>query len=86
MTYSKLLYPSYFVWNETKQKYIVTIEADAIGFDSTQHFGVVKVLRKNDADSPWRNVVFQYEIDNSGNLLLYFDVIFTGKVTVLKDE
>lgn len=86
MIYSKVLYPSYFVWNETKQKYIVTIEADAIGFNSSQYFGVVKVLRKDDSDSPWRNVIFQYEIDNSGNLYLYFDTTFTGKVTVLKDE
>lgn len=38
MTYSKVLYPSYFVWNETKQKYIVTIEADAIGFNRSQYF------------------------------------------------
>lgn len=79
------LQPANFVFNEDLKKYIVTIEADLIGFNSTQYFGVIKVLRKADAASPWRNVLFQYEIDNSGNLKLYFDEQFTGRLALITD-
>lgn len=82
----KNLQPANFVFNDDLQKYVVTIEADAIGFDGTQYFGVLKVLRKENATAPWRNVLFQYEIDNSGNLLLYFDEQFTGRVTLITDR
>ena len=79
------LQPANFVYNDDLKKYIVTIEADLIGFNGTQYFGVIKVLRKKDAASPWRNVLFQYEIDNSGNLLLYFDEQFTGRLALITD-
>lgn len=82
----KNLQPANFVFNEDLQKYVVTIEADAIGFGGTQYFGVVKVLRKANATAPWRSVLFQYEIDNSGNLILYFDEEFTGRVTMITDR
>lgn len=82
----KNLQPTHFIYDETLGKYVVTIEADAIGFGGTQYFGVVKVLRKESASAPWRSVLFQYEIDNSGNLLLYFDEQFTGRVTMITDS
>ena len=82
----KNLQPANFVFNENLQKYVVTIEADIIGFSGTQYFGVIKVLRKENATAPWRNVLFQYEVDNSGNLLLYFDEQFTGRVSLITDR
>lgn len=82
----KNLQPANFVFNEDLQKYVVTIEADIIGFSGTQYFGVIKVLRKENTTAPWRNVLFQYEIDNSGNLLLYFDEQFTGRVALITDR
>lgn len=81
----KNLQPANFVFDRTLQKYVVTIDADLIGFNGTQYFGVIKVLRKENATAPWRNVLFQYEIDNSGNLKLYFDEEFTGRVALITD-
>lgn len=84
--FAKILQPSHFVWNEDIKKYVVLIQASAItGFNNTQHYSVIKVLRKADNASPWRNVLFQYEIDNNGNLYLYFDESFTGKLSLITD-
>ena len=82
----KNIQPANFIFNEDLQKYVVTLEADTIGFSGTQYFGVIKVLRKENAAAPWRNVLFQYEVDNSGNLLLYFDEQFTGRVAMITDR
>lgn len=82
----KNIQPANFIFNEDLQKYVVTLEADAIGFSGTQYFGVLKVLRKENAAAPWRNVLFQYEVDNLGNLLLYFDEQFTGRVAMITDR
>lgn len=82
----KSIKPVNFIFNETLQKYVVTILADSIGFSGTQYFSVLKVLRKEDETSPWRNVLFQYEINNDGDLLLYFDEQFTGRVALITDR
>lgn len=82
----KTIQPANFIFNEDLQKYVVTILADSIGFGGTQYFSVLKVLRKEDSSSPWRNVLFQYEINNSGDLLLYFDEQFTGRVALITDR
>lgn len=82
----KTIQPANFVYNETLQKYVVTILADAIGFDGTQFYSVHKVVRKESSTDPWRNVIFQYEINSSGDLLLYFDEQFTGRVALITDR
>lgn len=86
MQAAKNIKPENFIFNEDLQKYVVTLDAGTIGFNGTQYFGVVKVLRKANATAPWRSVLFQYEIDNSGNLILYFDEEFTGRVTMITDR
>lgn len=80
------LLPSMFVWNETLQKYVVTISADTMGFDASQYITVIKVLRKENATAPWKNIIVAYDIDTSGNLILYFDVVFTARLNVIKDS
>ena len=85
MQAAKNIKPENFIFNEDLQKYVVTLDAGTIGFNGTQYFGVIKVLRKESATAPWRSVLFQYEVDTSGNLLLYFDEQFTGRVTMITD-
>ena len=84
--YNGMLYPNSFIWNETLQKYIVTVSAETMGFSGNNYITAIKVMRKENATAPWRNVIFQYEVDTSGNILLYFDVVFTGRIKVVLDE
>lgn len=84
MQYSKILQPANFVL-QSDGKYKVTINAGLIEFN-TDYFSIIKVVRKENANAPWRNVIFQYEIDDDGNLYLYFDEAFTGCVAMITDE
>jgi len=85
MKFSKVLYPNMFILDETTGKYVVTITAETIGF-GTQHLGIVKVQRKESNTDNWKPVLYYYEVDTSGNVYLYFDIIFTGKVSFITDE
>ena len=83
--YSKTIYPYNFVQDETTKKFVVSISAASLDFSASPYFSVIKVLRKEDNNAPWRNVIFQYEIDNAGDLKLIFDEQFTGRVSVITD-
>lgn len=85
MKYAKVLYPNMFIYDETINKYVVTITAEMLGFSNSQHFGVVKVQRKESDEGNWKQVLFYYEVDTSGNAYLYFDFAFTGKVSFSTD-
>lgn len=81
----KMITPNNFIQREDG-RYVVTIDAASLELGGTAYYSTLKVLRKDGATEPWRNVLLQYEIANNGDLVMYFDETFSARVVVLTDS
>lgn len=65
-------------------KYIATILAADIGFSGTRFFRVCKLLKN--VSGTYKNVVLSYEINSSGDLMIYSDEPLTGRLLLETDN
>lgn len=68
----------------TGEKYVATVTASSIGFNSSRYYRVSKFLRL--IDGIYCNVILSYEITTDGNLLIYSDEPITGRVVLNTDQ
>ena len=79
--YIAIISQSYFVWNEELGKYTVTYLFADMGFE-TKTYRVARIQRRDDNMS-YRNIVLAYEITSDGDLIIYSDEAFTGKIKLI---
>lgn len=64
--------------------YVATFTADTIGFDGTRNFNVCKFLKN--VSGTYHNVILSYEINTSGDLMIYADEAMTGRLVLETDS
>lgn len=65
-------------------KYKATILAATLGFSGSRLFRISKLL-KNDS-GVYKNIILSYEINSNGDLIIYSDEIFTGRLIAETDS
>ena len=65
-------------------KYVATILAADIGFSGTRFFRVCKLLKS--VSGTYKNVILSYEINSSGDLMIYSDEPIGGRLLLETDS
>lgn len=80
--YSTFIVPNNFIWDETIQKYKVTITASTLAeyFTSDYDSIVLKCMRVDGLN--YRPVLLYWEVTETGDLTLFFDETFIARISV----
>lgn len=72
-----------FIQANPDEKYIATFSAATLGFSGVKTYRLAKCLKS--IDSGYQNVLLSYEINSSGDLLIYSDEPFSGRLIAITD-
>lgn len=73
-----------FILDATTGKYTCTILADDIGLNGSRFYHIAKLLKN--VTGTYHNVILAYEINSSGDLIIYSDEAFSGRLILAADN